>query len=67
MIFEVSSEGNNDGSGKVNVRAVFGGHVTDFPFSCFLSAMALAMSILKVPAKVTKRSFVGCRRDLLPF
>jgi hypothetical protein len=33
MIFGVSSEGNNDGSGRVNVRAVFGGHVTDFPFS----------------------------------
>ena len=67
MIFLVSSEGNNDGSGRVNVRAVFRGHVTDFPFSRFLSAIALAMSILKMPAKATNRSFVGYRRDLLPF
>jgi hypothetical protein len=33
MIFGVSIEGNNDGSGMVNVRAFFLGHVIDFPFS----------------------------------
>ena len=57
MIFGVSSEGNNDGSGRVNVRAVFGGHAIDFPFSCFLSAIALAVMILKMPAKVENTFF----------
>jgi hypothetical protein len=32
MIFLVSSEGNNDASGIVDVRGVYLGHVIDFPF-----------------------------------
>jgi hypothetical protein len=35
MIFVVSIEGNNNGSGMVNVRAVFLGHVIDFHFLDF--------------------------------
>jgi hypothetical protein len=56
MVFFIGTEGNNRGSGIVNVRAVFLGHDIDFsPFS--LSAIALVMSILKMPAKVKKKHF----------
>ena len=51
----------------INVKAVFLWHVTDFPFSLFLSVIALAISILKMSVKVKKkRSFAGHRRDLIP-
>jgi hypothetical protein len=36
MVFGVSIEGNNHGSGKVYVRVVILGHVTDFPFFLFI-------------------------------